>query len=37
LDITRACEIALAYVHQAIATAPDNIGQGHGPLNHLPG
>ena len=32
--LTTACEAALAYVHQAIKAAPDNIGQGNGPLNH---
>ena len=32
--LTTACETALAYVHQAIKSAPDNIGQGNGPLGH---
>ena len=32
--LTTACEAALAYVHQAIKAAPDNIGGGNGPLNH---
>ncbi len=36
LDISQAVQHALGYVHHAIATAPDNIGSGHGPLNHLP-
>jgi len=33
LDLIAATETALAYVHQAIKTAP-NIGAGNGPLNH---
>ncbi|MDC0131698.1 bifunctional hydroxymethylpyrimidine kinase/phosphomethylpyrimidine kinase [Alphaproteobacteria bacterium] len=36
LDTSQAVQHALGYVHHAIATAPDNIGSGHGPLNHLP-
>ena len=36
LDMSQAVQHALGYVHHAIATAPDNIGSGHGPLNHLP-
>ena len=32
--LTTACETALTYVHQAIKTAPDNIGGGNGPLGH---
>ena len=32
--LTTACEAALTYVHQAIKSAPDNIGQGNGPLGH---
>ena len=32
--LTKACETALTYVHQAIKSAPDNIGQGNGPLAH---
>ena len=32
--LTTACETALAYVHQAIKSAPDNIGGGNGPLGH---
>lgn len=36
LDMTQAVQHALGYVHHAIASAPDNIGSGHGPLNHLP-
>lgn len=35
LDLLAATEKALNYVHHAIATAPSNIGSGHGPLNHL--
>ena len=35
LDLLTATHKALDYVHQAIATAPSNIGSGHGPLNHL--
>lgn len=35
LDLLVATEKALNYVHHAIATAPSNIGSGHGPLNHL--
>ncbi len=33
-ELVTAVEHALDFVHQAIATAPD-LGQGHGPLNHL--
>ena len=33
-SLTSACEAALTYVHQAIKSASDNIGQGNGPLNH---
>ena len=33
-SLTTACETALAYVHQAIKSAPDNIGEGNGPLAH---
>jgi len=32
--LATACEAALAYVHQAIKSAPDNIGGGNGPLGH---
>ena len=32
--LTTACEAALTYVHAAIKSAPDNIGEGNGPLNH---
>jgi len=35
LNLLTATHKALDYVHQAIATAPSNIGSGHGPLNHL--
>ena len=32
--LTSACEAALAYVHNAIKSGPDNIGEGNGPLGH---
>lgn len=32
--LTAATEAALAYVHNAIKSAPDNIGHGNGPLGH---